>query len=420
MAWQRKKERRLPKQLLEWHRRAARLLAQLRQSTGALKQEIAQIKAPELQGGGGSGGVPSPAGQDPLQGGAGAGASDEAEGSAREQRQTSSEGASTSAPTIPARLTWEHHYQGCLEELYALGGSVTLAAEGQQSVSEQMRHEHRRVLEGKLAAWERRHRVQLRWVEADRLYQEIGGQRKRFMIQQLHASIAARFVDYYALQRQLETAAYRERTSLKRLRRQMEAIVSKVSDDILQLRRWHAAPGDYQGAQYDCQRLTAPGLLAADTLPWQRQSAQAGLLARKLAALAEQQERLKRCSEEMTIVRREARDMVVFYEHYAQQVQQAAGRGERRLPSARQVPHAAELGEAGVHAALEAFQLGQQVVLLSKLEQYQHLGGMAGNAVEALHADLTNLDSGTSSDSDWQDARSDASSDSSGGDDEDT
>ena len=254
--------------------------------------------------------------------------------------------------------------------------------------------------------------MQLRWVQADRLYQEIASQRKRFMIQQLHANIAAKFLDHYALQRQLDTAAYRERTSLRRLRREMDAIVCKVSEDLAQLQRWHAAPGEYQGPAYDHQHLTANGLLFGNTLPWQRQTAQAGLLIRKQAALAEQQERLTRASEELGIVRREARDMQVFYRYYAQEVRRAIGRAQQ-APSARRVPDAAQLGVAGVSAALDAFHRGQRQVLQDKLAEYQRLGSLAGDAVEALHAGLMDLDSGSSSDSTFHDARSDHSSDSS-------
>ena len=307
-----------------------------------------------------------------------------------------------------ARLSWEHHYQGSLEDFYALG-NPPLAGDGHLSLAEQNRQEQRRNLEGKLTALERKHRVQLRWVEADRLYQEMAGQRKRYMIQQLHAALAGKFLDYYALQRQLETAAYRERTSLRRPRRQMDAIMSKVGEDIAELQRWHAAPGEYRGPLYDLNHLTAAGLLAANTLPWQRQTAQAGLLVRKQAALAEQLERQARCREEMAIVRREAEDMQVFYQHYAQ-AQRAIGRLEHGVLSARQVPEAAQLGEAGVHAALQAFRIGQQQVLQSKLVEYQRLGCLASSAVEALHADL--VDSGGSSDSTFHDARSDASDDS--------
>lgn len=278
------------------------------------------------------------------------------------------------------RLSWQHQYQGCLEELYALGDTpVGAGADAQQSFSEQARQEQQRALEVKLAKLERKHAVPLRWIENDRQYQDAAGERKRYMIRQLHSAIAARFLDHYALRRQFDTAAYRERSSLKGLRRQMGAIVSKIGDDIVQLQRWHAAPGEYHGPSYDPQQLDAAGLIASDTLPWQRQTAQVSLLARKVAALEEQEERSKRCSEELQIIRREARDMHLFYRYYMEQVRQAIARLEETAVagggmSARQVPGAAELGPAGVAAALEAFRAGQIQVLRAELLEYRRLG----------------------------------------------
>lgn len=279
-----------------------------------------------------------------------------------------------------------------------------------QSLSAQVKQDQRRALEMKLAVMERKHRVPLRWIETDTQYQAAAGQRKRFMIRRLHAAIASRFLDHFAAQRQLDTAAYRERTSLKRLRRQMEGIVSRVGDDILQLQRWHAAPGDYYGPVYPHHQLTAAGLLASDTLPWQRQTAAEGLLVRKVAALAEQRERRTRCMEEMAIIRREARDMEVFYRYYTQQVERALAQVEDGVVNTREVPGAAQIGSAGVTAMRNAFRAGQVQVLQAKLLEYRHLANLAYNAVEELHAN-TLEPSDSSSDFTFQDARSDATSD---------
>lgn len=313
---------------------------------------------------------------------------------------------------VQDRLAWRHTYQWLLEEYYALGAHPVLNG-GPLSLSEQRKREDLCTLETKLTALERKHAIGLRWTVDDPAYLDAASERKQFTIRKLHASIAARFLDHYALRRQMETAAHRERQSLHRVRRQMDAVVSRVDEELSQLRRWHAAPGEYHGPMYNCQEIRAHGLLAADMLPWQRQSAAAGLLARRRAALVEQQERLQRCSEEMAIVKREATDMRIFYQHYSDQVQQAMAAMEHDNVELSGIPGAAALGTMGLSAASEAFKRGRLQILHCKLVQYQRFGAAATAVMDKLcvQADDPIVDYNTESSSAYEDARSDASSD---------
>ncbi|MGH3055429.1 MAG: hypothetical protein ACRDL7_10680, partial [Gaiellaceae bacterium] len=288
------------------------------------------------------------------------------------------------------RLRWEHTYQGLLEQFYALtgdAGPAALAASGPLSTPEQRKREELQVLETKLAAMEHKQGVGVRWNQSDAAYLTAAGQRKRFMIQKLHAIIAARFLDHHALQQRFEQAAYRERQSLQRLTDKMASIKSKVADDLCQLQRWHAAPGDYHGPAYNLQGISAAGVLAANTLPWQRQSAAAGLLSRKLAALAELEDRLARCLEEVSIVRREAQDMQTFYQHYAQQVEDVMAAMGEEGSDVRDIPGAAVLGVSSLRAVQEAFQQGRLEILQCKLTEYRRLGAAAAEILDKLQFD---------------------------------
>lgn len=295
---------------------------------------------------------------------------------------------------MQAKLKWRHHYQGLLEEYYALGAPPATANGEPLSLSDQARQEQGRSLESKLAAYERKYSIEPRWLQGSRKYEAAAGQRKRFMIQKLQANIAARFLDHYGLQRQLDTAAYRERTSLlSSLRRRMDAIAAKVGEELIQLQRWHAAPGQYGGPAYNLQQLTAADLLAADVLPWQRRSAAAGLLERKLAALSELQERLRRCNEETDIVRREAQDMHVFYQYYTEQVELAMATVEHISISGSEVPGAAVLGHAGVSAVANAYKAGRVQLLRTKLVAYQRQRDAAADLLTYLCREQAELGS---------------------------
>lgn len=272
-----------------------------------------------------------------------------------------------------------------------------------QTLAEQARRDQLSALEPKLHTVERKHGIGVRWRHDSADFIEAGGQRKRYMINKLHAALETRFVDHYSLQRQINTASFRERHGMIKLRRRADAVARKVEEDLKELQGWHAAPGEYVGPAYDHGQLSAVGLLAANVLPWQQRTRVEGLLSRKQEAVAEQRERRQRCIEEQGIVEREAADMCKFYQHYCSQATSSIQDEEQAQVIAGDVP-------GGVGSAVhDTYKSGRVYVLRSKLQEYESMHQAALQLVAKLQTTALADDSDGSSSSEFYDAQSDGS-----------
>ena len=172
----------------------------------------------------------------------------------------------------------------------------------------------------------------------------------------------------------------------------MGALQTKAKQVIQDLQAWSAAPGPNQ-LGYDPASLEATSLLAADVLPWQRQSLSASLLTVKRAELKELAERRLRCSEEYKILKREAADMVLFYEHYGSQVDsqisdlQSADKHISSLP-----------GEWHADTAVAAYRSGATAILLRKLKHLRAMREAASVLLVRLEQEHLEMPASTSDD----------------------
>lgn len=207
-----------------------------------------------------------------------------------------------------------------------------------RGLTQQRRLQKIRSIEGQLEDIEARRHISERWTADTEQYKAAGEHCKVLQIQRCESSLHTLFVRHHALHREYRDAPRRERQATVQLRKNMEGLQQKATLIIQDLEAWHAAPGRHQLC-YDPSSLDAGALLSADFLTWQQGSVSGDLLKLKTAKSEQLAQQRQRCVEEVQIVKREAADMVAFYEHYEAEISaqvvilQTAEVNVQRLPS---------------------------------------------------------------------------------------
>lgn len=241
-----------------------------------------------------------------------------------------------------------HGYQECLEKVYAL--QPLLDSSFQSAEHPQSLHQRKYASELQQAltaagAIESKHRVRPRWTASCEEYQTAASERKLYHIGQLQRKIVAHLDWLRWAQLTISRTPRQHRGTSSQLHKQRRQARTRLQQAVKQLQDWHAVLDDHDSLHYDAASLNAEEMESTSwVIPWEHSSTLAGSIAEQKT---ETEQRIMRCNEELLIVVRESKDMVLYYDQLVASLRSAI--------DIRQ-PHAAGLGTMLNAAAVEVMQ----------------------------------------------------------------
>ena len=209
-----------------------------------------------------------------------------------------------------------HEYQDSLEKINLLQPLIESSSLSGAPVSlQQLKYSselHQALASA--ASIERKHRINSRWSQDSDEYRTAALERRVFHINQLQNKIVADLDWLRWAQLVISRTSRQHRGTASQLHKQRRQARIRVKQAVAQLQDWHQVLGDTSMLGYDAASLNAEEMeLASWVIPWgQPQRLASSLDEQKLEA----QERMTRCDEEIQIIARESKDMVLYYEQF--------------------------------------------------------------------------------------------------------
>jgi hypothetical protein len=252
--------------------------------------------------------------------------------------------------------------------------------------------------EGRLCALEKKYNF-MRWEVASPEYIQVAVERKIIAIVKLHKAIERLVSRYWKCGKVMDRRSMldkrRSRKESIRLSKCKSNSKIRVGELIVELKLWHLAPGEVAMSLvgYDAEAMTVESLLASSEdgsvvpMPWQ-----ACVLG--VSTMDDCIQRLLRAREEKSIIQRECRDAVRYYDHYLTQLQviQATLVQKIQILAGHSMPPLSS-SQAGADALLAEYLLPCSVYCKYELSwQCHHAGRVVRGRINIIKAKMSFLE----------------------------
>ena len=234
---------------------------------------------------------------------------------------------------LQEKLDYRHAYQEQLELVYSLSSAdaalpptastaehICVDPSDSSLLAVQKRQDLKAALQ-KVVKLEQQHSKQIpsRWAQDSAEFREAALQRKCFHIHQLQNKIVAELDCLHWSKLVVSRTPRQHRGTSSNILSRIRSANARLQETLQRLQEWHAVSGNIGTVPYDPSSLDVKDMTQAGwQAPWLHQTSQHDSLRQ-----ADVEQRAQRCEEELSILAREAKDMVEYYQHMTSSVESA-------------------------------------------------------------------------------------------------